>query len=341
MSRHNPIPEEKMEAMLWIPGQGPDESRVLELARIFGKPSEPLGEAWFMGETREMYDELNAGGIEAVSNEKLAQYLSELVSGIWYFPRTRDWEAWYGYLTTRILLDGRFLGEEPAPVDISVLWDGLIALSWVTRDHTPEHPTLEHEAEFAQVLLPLIMHPQFWPEGRFNPRQKTALRPVSCRLPTSLLLAWRYLSPEALRPWLRSVLAIDDDLWRAQILVWLQQVEPIFRHGSSTYSVLKECGIEKMWPGSSTWLIAMKSPRRESDPPHWMEALRARKLEMQGWELIPPPNIAALRTAIAHELDEETCSAWIAHLSARYPQWALRELANLPQVLAALRASNI
>lgn len=296
-----------------------------------------------MGETRLMYDDLNAGGIEAVSNENLDKYLSELVSGMMYFPGTRRWPEWYAYLTPRILLQERFVDrEDERPVNIAEMWDGLIALSWFTAHYTPEDPVLPYEAEFARVLVPLLMHPQFWPAGRFRPRQKTSRFVLSShtsrRLPTSLLLAWRYLPPQSLRPWLRSILAVDDDLWRAQFMVWLQQVEPIFRHGSSAYKVQKECDIKKMWPGSSSWLISMKEPDWESLPAHRVADMRASTAQKQSWELIPPLNIAALREAIVHEFDEAMCASWIEELSARYPKWAQRELVNLPQVLARLRS---
>ena len=333
-----------IDEMLWVPGQGPDESRVLELARIFGKPREPLGEAWFMGETRRMYDDLNEGGIEAVPNENLDKYLKELPTAIWCFPHSvHQWEAWYAYLTPRVLISGRFLGDEPPPVDIGYLWDGLIALSWVTAHNSPENRALAHETDFASVLVPLIMHPQFWPEGHYKPVQKTVNvmgwdRSLKCRLPTSLLLAWRYLPPESLRAWLRSVLAIDDDIWRGPFMMWLQQIEPIFTHGSSAYKVLKECDIKKMWPGSSMWLISMKEPDWESIPSHSIADMRASIAQKQSWELIPPRNIAALREAIVQEFDEATCEDWMEELSARYPKWAQRELVNLPQVLALLRS---
>lgn len=331
-----------IEEMVWIPGQGPDEKTVRDLAGRFHKPSEPLGEAWFMGETRLMYDDLNAGGIEATSNASLDKYLNELPSAIWCFPRVRQWEAWYAYLTPRVLLAGRFLDGEEPPVDISHLWDGLIALSVVTAHNSPENGVLTYEADFAHVLVPLIMHPQFWRGGQFNPRQKTAHLAWSDglehRFPTSMLLAWRYLAPKAIHPWLCSVLAIESGLWCFQFLVWLRQIEPIFRHQSSAYEVLKECDIESIWSDSSTWLICMKEPNWESYPPHRVVDARASLAQERSWELIPPRNIAALREAIVQEFDEESCVEWMQYFAEKRPKWPNEKLAGLPQVLAELRS---
>ena len=47
-----------MKSYTWIPGQGPDPEAVRRMQRHFPMPAQPMGEAWFMGEERQLYHNL-------------------------------------------------------------------------------------------------------------------------------------------------------------------------------------------------------------------------------------------------------------------------------------------
>jgi hypothetical protein len=224
--------------------------------------------------------------------------------------------------------------------------------SWATAHYTPQNPVLAYEADFARVLAPLIMHPQFWRDGHFKPTQKVVTRygdwhdTFHCRFPTAMMLAWRYLPEEALRPWLLSILDIKSAVWCFQFLLWLQEVAPILTRGSASYAVMTAYDLEKMRPRSPTKLDHIKKeaewgrhlPLRLEPMDEQLEAeARAHKLELQIWELIPPRNIAALREAIVEEFGEENCVEWMQFFAEECPKWPNEKLAGLPQVLAELR----
>ena len=64
----------------WQPGVGADAHALLRLRRTFKRPSETMGEAWFMGDDRRMYDELR-GELAALSTDQLQGVLRESASG--------------------------------------------------------------------------------------------------------------------------------------------------------------------------------------------------------------------------------------------------------------------
>jgi hypothetical protein len=213
MNKREPV---YLEGMVWKPGQGTDPARLHNLMGLFGKPTVPLGEAWFMGETRFLHDNLNAQGIEGATELEVGGALDDLISGLAFFPRTTAWPEWYGYLTP--FTEAWWHGE---------LCTGLLALSLCN----PEEHVSRYEADFAAVLSPWIMNSSFWSQGGYLPlREKRGWRDswgvfgVDASISISLLFTWRYLRPEALRPWLHSILAIEDVLWKAHFVLWLMRV---------------------------------------------------------------------------------------------------------------------
>ncbi len=90
-----------MEQFLWIPGQGIDRLALARLRSHFPQPSEPMGEAWFMGERR-MFTYL-LGDLDRLPVEALQEPLAELASGTGSFGPQAEWQAWYPYLLGALL----------------------------------------------------------------------------------------------------------------------------------------------------------------------------------------------------------------------------------------------
>jgi hypothetical protein len=256
MSYMNPRDPIYFDEMVWKPGQGSDPVALRNLMSRFGKPSVPLGEAWFMGETRLLFDNLNALGFEGTSEGEVGRAVEELVSGLAYFPGVTAWPEWYGYLTPRILDSSRFV-EASLHSDLCT---GLLALSVCN----PKEPVTRFEADFAAILCPWIMSAHFWEQGHYLPLQKDrgwkdrwGVFGIEPGISTSLFLTWRYLRPQGLRAWVHSILSIPNLAWRSHFLIWLMQVWPIFESGASNYPVLKACKIEGLWSRFYTLMIPM------------------------------------------------------------------------------------
>ena len=86
----------------WMPGQGADAKALHRMSEAFRRPRRPMGEAWFMGEEREMYPEL-LGDLDQLSDEQLTVPLVEIASGTSSFGPMDEWTEWYHYLLPRLL----------------------------------------------------------------------------------------------------------------------------------------------------------------------------------------------------------------------------------------------
>lgn len=69
-----------MRQFTWQPGIGIDPVALAGLRSHFGRPPYPMGEAWFMGETRHMFRELMAD-LSNLTARDLRAPLEEIASG--------------------------------------------------------------------------------------------------------------------------------------------------------------------------------------------------------------------------------------------------------------------
>jgi hypothetical protein len=209
----------------WNPGQGPDPASLERMSRAFPMPKVPMGEAWFMGETRRMFPQL-AGDIHGLSTRELHEALEEIASGVTCFGPLEEWTKWYHYLLPRLVPrahEGYFrdLSEMLVTGFMSQHPDGLAA---------EPYPGFREDA--LATLGRAIMAPEAWPGGKLDleitldkqyaPGAGRLLwDEVSGKLSASLFFCVKYLEADAIEPWFRSVTCIASPHWRAQVMVWL------------------------------------------------------------------------------------------------------------------------
>lgn len=149
-------------AYVWIPGQGIDASASRRLRERYPRPTQPMGKAWFIGETRKMYPEML--DCEAPQLENVNQYLFEILSGVKCFG-TLDfepryvWESWFLYFLAQCTTPQNFDSD-------STLISGLMICC-------PDVDKMrEREPQFlADVLATsgrVLLEPQFWTNGEIN-----------------------------------------------------------------------------------------------------------------------------------------------------------------------------
>lgn len=283
-----------LEEMIWIPGRGPDEELLRALASRYSKPRDPLGEAWFIGETRAIYHDINKAGAEAISNSRLSGYLETTLGGLMSFSETADWSQWYGHITTQILVSRRYL---EARYFISQMQEGVFLLSFFNE----AHPAHADQSRFAALLAPILMEKTFWSGQSYIPFWTNHPKPSywdpnwkETSISRSLFLAWRYLQPEAIHPWFKSVLVIPDLRWRACLIAWLVQLQPIFASGSATISFSLLMVEPRKWPEFGNLFIPFKYHSRSDEA-----------------YLVTPENVEALQAALRMELTEEKCFQWL------------------------------
>ena len=90
----------------WVPCLGPSAEAVERMRAHFPKPSEPMGEAWFMGVERRLYTELAETPVAEANRFDLSHCLFELTSGTTSFGRRAEWEEWFRYLLPGLVLRG-------------------------------------------------------------------------------------------------------------------------------------------------------------------------------------------------------------------------------------------
>jgi len=88
---------------LWQPGVGMDSDALGRIRTHFVQPPKnPMGEAWFMGTERRMFNELQ-GDLRDLTARDLQEPLSEIASGTSSFGPQDEWHAWYHYLLGALL----------------------------------------------------------------------------------------------------------------------------------------------------------------------------------------------------------------------------------------------
>ncbi len=90
------------EAFRWVPGLGPDAGALARLRAAFPQPSEPMGEAWFMGARRRMFTNLQ-GDLDLVTAAELEKAFSEIASGTGSFGRFEEWSDWFHHMLGRVV----------------------------------------------------------------------------------------------------------------------------------------------------------------------------------------------------------------------------------------------
>jgi hypothetical protein len=182
-----------------------------------------MGEAWFMGDKRRMYDEL-FWGPEFLKAAELQRPLAEIASGTGSFGPRPEWQDWYHYLLGRLIPRGHerhldWLLEILMTAFMAIYPNGIGAGPYpdfasdvlVTLGRCMMEPgcwRTDDEIAIGRVLNADVGRPQFWARAGGD-------------LSASLFFCLKYLPPSVVGPWFRSVLKIKAPHWRAQVLVWL------------------------------------------------------------------------------------------------------------------------
>lgn len=214
-----------MTSFRWVPGQGYDFPALLRMQDTFRRPTEHMGEAWFMGTERRMFPEL-AGQLSALSCEELQRPLEEIGSGTSCFGPLPEWTDWYHYLLANLV-------PRAHETYVDSLLEGLLtAFFTLYPEDAIDEPYPGFKADALATLGRCLMNGHCWngPELRVgailqrsnhNPNRVWGWSDASGDFSASLFFCLKYLPDELIAEWVESVLAIASPHWRAQVLVWL------------------------------------------------------------------------------------------------------------------------
>ena len=300
---------EDVTPFIWIPGQGIDALASQRLQNRYSRPSQPMGEAWFMGEKREMYTELLECEATQLSSGDVDRYLFEIASGVRSFgtlcssPR-HEWESWFLYFLAQF--------SSPQYVTRNHNWAfvptliSTLMIFYPDSDYVrPDEP--HFRSDILATLGRTLMEPRFWTNGEINIRHKfhdddsgrTLLwdfYKTNELFSASIFLCWKYLRIDEIETWFRSVLQIESVYWRAQLLMWLLGAHSFFSGEVTQPAQLKRRKPNLSWEDSENLLDGFYEdhPRR-AEPDVFLQI----------------ESIEALASAVAKHLSPELFFAWL------------------------------
>jgi hypothetical protein len=213
-----------------------------------------MGEAWFMGEHRRMFDHL-LGDPTSLSAEDLRKPLEEIASGTAAFGPLDEWTDWYHYLLAQLI---------PRSHDtyIEALLEILITGFLTQHPGGPgNEPYVGFFADALDTLGRCLMDAACWPDGDID--VETCLNPralgeswrwsqASGKLSSSMFFCLKYLAPEQIAPWLKSVLSITNIYWRAELIAWFVGAHGLLDGPIRQVSELQETATPEIaWDSSS------------------------------------------------------------------------------------------
>jgi hypothetical protein len=199
------------------------------LEERFPKPDEPMGEAWFMSEQREIYSGLLKSDPQQWPRKEWCDALEAIVSGPTSFGHIEEWSSWFGYLLYASL----------PLINTWELFSPYELLVSAVMVHCPNEQAA-YSAWLPDILATLGRHPfdlSFWENERI--RDDAFFAPL-CHWPRGWALApggsiaaafhlvAKYLDEALLPEWMAFVMAIKDVLWRAKIVECLRTSTCLF-----------------------------------------------------------------------------------------------------------------
>lgn len=215
----------------WVPGQGVCADRLSNMKDQACKPLKPMGEAWFMGENRKIFAELE-GDVSDLSVQLLQEVLGEIVSGVGVFGQLDEWREWFDYLLPHII---------PRCNEEYVSWlleDICSAFLQIDLDRDDRQMIRHRREDVLRTLGQTLMQEDNWSNGSVvlgkilhysnnNPAKIWGWANVSGDLAASMILCLRLVEPEDIKGWVQSIFAIDCPYWRAQVLTWYIGAKPL------------------------------------------------------------------------------------------------------------------
>ena len=230
-----------------------DEAALRRIRANFPCPTQPMGEAWFMGNERALFKEL-LGDLGTLSAYELQRPLEEIASGTSCFGPLEEWTDWYHYLLGALLPRAH---ENFVYSLLEYLTTGFMA---IYPTGVAEEPYPSFKRDMLGTLGRMMMDPRCWQGseiavGAFlhrsnnNPRQVWCWWDASGDLSSAFFLCLKYLDVAEVEGWFRSALVIPSPHWRAQVLAWLVGAHSCLLNGAwpSTFKTEASPSVEWAW----------------------------------------------------------------------------------------------
>ena len=314
-----------MDVFVWQSGSGFEAPSLARLRQHFTRPTAPMGEAWFMGDERYLFDYL-CGDIDRVPPDRLMRPLEEIASGTINFGVLGEWTDWYHYLLAALIPRSHecwirhYMLEHLVTAFMALYPDGVV-----------DEPYKGFRDDALQTLGRCIMDGVCWNGSEIvvgnvlhpsnnNPAQVWLWWDASGDFSASMFFCLKYLPASAIPTWLRSALSIPSPHWRAQLVVWL-------------------IGAYKVLDGSVQWPSQLDEHEHPSISWSGSHCLRPTLEPVQGENsasalFIPEVNRHLALQTLYNEMTPRRANEWVASIST--VDYLQSELGGLPEMFARL-----
>jgi hypothetical protein len=307
-----------MDRFVWQPSIGMDPDALGRLRAHFKRPHEAMGEAWFMGGERRIFQELK-GDLDKISAWDLQTPLAEIATGTSSFGPSAEWNVWYHYLLAQLLPRSHDAFVTPL---LEHLITGFMA---IYPNGVCAPPYRQFLDDALRTLGSCMMESYCWNGseivvGAFlhrsndNPNRIWCWWDASGDFSASMFFCLKYLPPPLVSGWLHSVLAISSPHWRAQVLVWL-------------------VGSRDLLTGEINWPSELRGDARPSVDWEWSHCLRR---ELAGRDESGAPSMTSLlpedsRSQVLHAVrsyfTDDVFLEWLTSISSvSYLEYELAEI---------------
>ena len=196
-----------MKQFRWVPGSGIDATAIGRMMKHLKLPTEPMGEAWFMGSERVMYKDALRVPCEKLPYEQSQKMLEEIGSGITCFGPMEEWTEWLHYFLPRVIQQP--VERDPLDYPAELLFTALFA-QYPTQ-LGPE-PYRGFKQDVLETVGQAIMSPSLWEHGRLrvgsgliNKSRRHGeewwyLNEANPMLSASLFFVLKYVASDAVEP---------------------------------------------------------------------------------------------------------------------------------------------
>lgn len=216
-----------MTSYKWIPGRGPDIVALERMRAHFPKPSEPMGESWFISKTRFLWTDLMDKPLSDFPADQWESVLWD-ISGTGNFGHLEEWDLWFRFLLPELIErhDSHWrMFENIVNAFFNIFDQGI----------TEEYEGFRNDV--FNTLPRCLMKPEYWIDwvdevskqpfkralflSHLNAPNDWHCRGAHGEFSAVMFFCLRYLKPEEIGSWVESLTTIQDPYWRGHLLVWL------------------------------------------------------------------------------------------------------------------------
>jgi hypothetical protein len=235
-----------------------------------------------------------------LSGSYLGKVLQEIASGTKCFGHFEEWDQWFQFLLPALIERSHesFVLEDTLATFFNVFDHGITEIYEGFRDDVINSLSLclmksELWLDWVDEITKMKTRRAKFLGDVGNPRGWN-FRKTSADVSISLFFCLKYLRPEEIAGWVKSLAAINDPFWQAHLLVWLVGFYDFINLPSTTWQKLKKAAPNIRW--GYAYRIEPASDERD---------------------FLPEGNVQAFLDNVRHEINSETLFRWIDSFSHR------------------------